>query len=263
MTYETLTYDLTDHVATVTFNRPDSFNALDEQLSKDLYDVAGQMSRDPAVRCVILTGAGEKAYCAGGDVASFAKMGEDAPRRMADMTTHLHTAISRLNYMAAPTIAAVNGVAAGAGLSLMACTDLAVAAAHASFTSAYTKIGMTPDGSSTYFLPRLIGNRRTVELYLTNRVLNAQEALDWGLVNRVVPAAELMATAREMAAAIAQGAPLANAGVKRLMLATANESLETQMERETRSIAAMAASRDGQEGFASFAERRAPNFTGQ
>jgi 2-(1,2-epoxy-1,2-dihydrophenyl)acetyl-CoA isomerase len=263
MDFETLTYALDNHVATITITRPKAFNALDEKLSKDLYDVASHCGYDKDVRAVIITGEGDKAFCAGGDVASFAAMGEDASRRMANMTTHLHTAISRFSWMAAPTIAAVNGVAAGAGLSLMACCDLAIAADHASFTSAYTKIGMTPDGSSTYFLPRLIGHRRTMELYLTNRVLNAAEAREWGLVNSVVKASDLMAAAQEMAANIAAGAPLANAGVKRLMMLTANESLETQMERETRSIAAMAASRDGQEGFASFVARRAPNFTGE
>ncbi len=263
MQFETLTYGLADNVATITLNRPTGFNALDEQMSKDLYDVASHCGYDKNVRAVIITGAGEKAFCAGGDVAAFASMGTDASWRMANMTTHLHTAISRFSWMSAPTIAAVNGVAAGAGLSLMASCDLAVAADHASFTSAYTKIGMTPDGSSTYFLPRLIGHRRTMDLYLTNRVLNAQEAEAWGLVNQVVPAAELMPTVEKMATKIAAGAPLAHAGVKKLMMLTANETLETQMERETRSIAAMAASQDGQEGFVSFVERRAPKFVGK
>jgi len=263
MEFATLSYQLADNVATITLNRPSAFNALDEQMSKDLYDVAGHCGSDRNVRAVIITGAGEKAFCAGGDVGSFAGMGPDASRRMADMTTHLHTAISRFAWMSAPTIAAVNGVASGAGLSLMAAADLAVAADHASFTSAYTKIGMTPDGSSTYYLPRLIGQRRTMDLYLNNRVLNAAEAENWGLLNQVVTAEELLPTVQKMASRIAAGAPLAHAGVKKLMLLTANESLETQMERETRSIAAMAASRDGQEGFASFVERRKANFTGE
>ncbi len=263
MTYECLNFEVVDHVATITFNRPKSYNAVNMQLAKELYEIADICGRDKGVRAVIFTGSGEKAYCAGGDVAEFASFGADASAHMTDMVTYLHMAISRFAWMRAPTIAAVNGVAAGAGLSLMACTDLAVAAEHASFTSAYTKIGMTPDGSSTYYLPKLIGQRRANELYLTNRVLDAQEALAWGLVNRVVPAAELTAVVGEMAAAIAAGAPLANAGVKQLMLATANDSLESQMERETRSIGAMAQTRDGQEGFAAFTGRRQPVFTGE
>jgi 2-(1,2-epoxy-1,2-dihydrophenyl)acetyl-CoA isomerase len=122
----------------------------------------------------------------------------------------------------------VNGVAAGAGLSLVACCDLAISADHARFTSAYTQIGLSPDGSSTYYLTRLLGTRRATELYLTNRVLTAAEALDWGLVNRVVPGAALLDEVGRLAAQFADGPTAAYGGVKRLMLTAAHEGLETR-----------------------------------
>ena len=124
-----------------------------------------------------------------------------------EMTTPLHAAVSRFAAMNAPLIAAVNGVAAGAGLSLVACCDLAISAEHARYTSAYTQIGLSPDGSSTYYLSRLLGTRRATELYLTNRVLSATEALDWGLVNRVVPGAALLDEVGALAAQLATARP--------------------------------------------------------
>jgi 2-(1,2-epoxy-1,2-dihydrophenyl)acetyl-CoA isomerase len=164
--------------------------------------------------------------------------------------------------MRAPLIAAVNGVAAGAGLSTVAFCDLAIAADTAKFTSAYTRIGLTPDGSSTYFLSRLLGTRRAMELYLTNRTLTAQEALDWGLVNRVVPAADLMAEVGKLAIHLAMGPTMAFGGVKKLMQMAPNDSLESQMERETRMIVDLATTADGREGVRAFVEKRKPNFIG-
>jgi len=151
MDHQALTFAISDGVATITMTRPASFNALDLQMSRELLDVANICSTDPAVRCVVLTGAGEKAFCAGGDVAGFVAAGDQVQRLVQDMTTNLHMAISRFAWMRAPVIAAVNGVAAGAGLSIMAFCDLAIAADHARFTSAYTRIGLTPDGTAELY----------------------------------------------------------------------------------------------------------------
>jgi 2-(1,2-epoxy-1,2-dihydrophenyl)acetyl-CoA isomerase len=211
----------------------------------------------------VLTGTGEKAFCAGGDVVGFHGAGESIGRGVLEETTLLHAAASRFAWMRAPLIGAVNGVAAGAGLSAVAFCDLVIAADTATFTSAYTRIGFSPDGSSTWFLPRLIGRRRAMELYLTNRTLNAQEALDWGLVNRVVPSTDLMAEAGKLAAQFASGPTRTYGAVKKLMQMTSMDSLESQMELESRTLAEMAVSADAREGIRAFVEKRKPVFRGE
>ena len=263
MSYETIEFEMRGAVAWLTLNRPKAFNALDLTMAKELCDLSIKLGGDEAVRAVVLTGSGEAALCAGGDVPGFAAEIETLPTLLKEMTTYLHMAISRFAWMRAPVIAAVNGVAAGAGLSMVACADLAVAADSANFTSAYTKIGLSPDGSSTYYLPRLIGTRRTLELYLTNRVLNAQEALEWGLINRVVAANELTAEVEKLAGQLADGPTEALGAVKKLVLMSTNDTLESQMERETRSIAALGATADGREGVDAFVNKRKPAFTGK
>lgn len=261
MRYDTLQFDVQDQVAWITLQRPAALNALNLQMTKELYDVANRCG-DASVRAAVLTGGGERAFCAGGDVADFAAAGEGLEVLIKDMTGHLHMAISRFAWMRAPLIGAINGVAAGAGFSLAVCCDLAIAADNARFASAYSKIGFTPDGSSTYFLSRLLGRRRAMELYLTERVLSAQEALDWGLVNRVVPGKDLQAEAKKLAQQIARGPTLAYGGVKKLLQMAPLEGLESQMERETRFIVQAGTSADGREGARAFVEKRAPRFTG-
>ncbi|MGB7182184.1 MAG: enoyl-CoA hydratase-related protein [Burkholderiaceae bacterium] len=263
MDYQVLNLEIRNQVAWITINRPKAFNAINLQACKELLDIANRLGSDRQVRAAVLTGAGDQAFCAGGDVAGFAENPDKVELLIKEMTTYLHSAIARLARMNAPLIARVNGVAAGAGLSLSACTDLAICTDQAKFTSAYTKIGLTPDGSSTYFLSRIIGIRRAADLYLTNRTLNAQEALEWGLVNRVVSADKLDETVTELAEQLAKGPTLAHGGVKKLLQMALNDSLDSQMERETRCIVAMSTSADGIEGVKAFVEKRKPNFTGQ
>jgi 2-(1,2-epoxy-1,2-dihydrophenyl)acetyl-CoA isomerase len=211
----------------------------------------------------VLTGSGDKAFCAGGDVAGFAANEDKIALLLNEMTTAYHMAASRFAWMKAPLIAAVNGVAAGAGLSAVAFCDLAIAADTAKFTSAYTHLGFTPDGSSTYFLSRIIGTRRAMELYMTNRTLTAAEALEWGLVNRVVPAGELMGEVEKLANQLASGPTKAYGGVKKLLHMATIDSLESQMELEARTIAEMATSDDGREGVRAFVGKRKPAFKGK
>ena len=261
MDYQTLNFDVDSGVATITLNRPEALNAMSPAMAKELHEVALQIDANNSVRAVILTGTG-KAFCAGGDLGAFVAAGEQARTLILQMTGDLHLALSRLSRNRAPVIAAVNGTAAGAGFSLSMAADLAIAEEQAVFTMAYTNAGLSPDGSSTYFMPRKIGDRRTRELMLTNRVLTAPEALDWGVVNQVVESGGALAAARVMAAGMAQGPTEAYAQVKRLLDSSFSQSLETQMELEARAIADQVASVDGQEGMLAFVEKRKPQFRG-
>jgi 2-(1,2-epoxy-1,2-dihydrophenyl)acetyl-CoA isomerase len=259
--FETLLFDVTDQVARITLNRPHAANGIDLALGRDLMQAAIRCDEDPDVRAVLLTGAG-KMFCAGGDLKSFAAFGDDLPAALKELTVYLHAATSRFARMDAPLVVAVNGAAAGAGMSLAVAGDLVVAAVSAKFTMAYTAAGLSPDGSSTFYLPRLIGMRRTQELMFTNRRLSAEEALEWGLVSRVVPDDALLDEAGKLAAQLAQGPTRAHGTVKTLLAASFSGTLETQMELEARGIAAMAGAPDGKEGIQAFLEKRRPTFTG-
>lgn len=246
-------------IAHVTLGRPEAGNAIDLEMARDLMGAALRCDEDPAVRAVVLRGAG-RMFCAGGDLKSFAQRGEDLPHHLKEVTTYLHAAVSRFARMDAPVVAAVHGAAAGAGFSLALSCDLVLAAESARFTLGYSKIGLTPDGSSTYFLPRLVGFRRAMELTLTGRVLSAPEAQEWGIATRVVPEEALLSEATALATELAAGPTSALGASKRLLHAGWNESLETQMEAETRTIAEMARTADAQEGISAFVQKRAPSF---
>lgn len=260
MSYETLEYEVRDGVAFITLAREEVANAVNLKTCQELVETALAAQEDASVRAVVLSGRG-KMFCAGGDLGTFA--GADEPRKLLKrMTIHLHAAIAMFARMDAPVIAAVNGAAAGAGFSMVCAADLAIAVESAKFTLAYTGAGLTPDGSSTYFLPRLVGRHRALELMLGNRVLSAQEALEWGIVNRVVPDGEAGAAAAELATMLAQGPTGAFGVTKRLVLASADNGLETQMELEGIEIARASGTADGQEGIAAFLAKRRPKFTG-
>jgi 2-(1,2-epoxy-1,2-dihydrophenyl)acetyl-CoA isomerase len=261
-TYETLRLDVRDGVAHLELHRPDAANAITLQLAQELDAVSRRLRDDPTVRAVLLTGAG-KMFCGGGDVKAFAATGPDLPAHLREITTHLHAGVSRLVRADPPVVAAVQGSAAGAGLGLVTAADLVVAAESAKFVMAYTAIGLTPDGSSTWFLPRIVGTRRALELALTNRVLTAHEALDWGLVTRVVPDGDVAGEAQALAARLAAGPTRSFGAAARLLRGSLDESLETQMERESEELSAAAARPDAAEGLAAFVEKRAPSFTGR
>ncbi|HZU76788.1 MAG TPA: enoyl-CoA hydratase-related protein [Dehalococcoidia bacterium] len=262
MEYETIQFELSEGVARIVLNRPEAANAINGPMARELLDAALRCDADPAVRAVLITGTG-RTFCAGGDLRDFATRGGDTPRYLKELTTYFHGAVSRFARCGKPVVAGVNGVAAGAGFSLALSCDLAIAARSARFTMAYTRAGLTPDGSSTYFLPRVVGMRRALELTLTNRMLSAEEAEHWGIVNRVVDDDQLDVEATKLATELAQGATLALGRSKELLRAGWNESLETQMENETQTIAASAATADYREGSAAFLEKRPPRFSGR
>lgn len=257
--YKTLMFEQQGKVAIITLNRPDAANGINHAMSEELIDVATHCKDNSAVRVVVLTAVG-KFFCAGGDLREMAGFGEEGAVRVKALADNLHQAISLFSRMDAPVIVAVNGVAAGGGFSLSIIGDLVIASESAAFTMAYSRAGLSPDGSSSYFLPRLIGLRRAQELAFTNNTLTAAEALEWGLINRVVASKDLLKVATEMAERLAKGSLGSHSAIKKLFLSTYNNDLETQMEAEAIGISQTLGSADGQEGMQAFLEKRAPNF---
>ena len=255
--YSAILFDTRDGVGHITLNRPQAANSLNSQLSAELMDAIVGCEENPEVRALVVSGSG-RFFCAGADLKGFYSGGSELKSRV----SLFHAAISRLARADFPVIAAVNGAAAGAGMGLACACDLVVAAESARFTMAYTKIGLSPDGSTTYFLPRRIGMGRALELVFSNRTLSANEALQWGIANRVVPDAQLGAEAHAWAAQLAAGPTRAYGAAKRLMHSGWNATLETQIEMELRSISAMARTQDAREAIAAFAAKRTPVFRG-
>jgi 2-(1,2-epoxy-1,2-dihydrophenyl)acetyl-CoA isomerase len=261
MDYKTIIFEVRDGIGHVTLNRPDAANALNLELSQELYGALLRCDEDPAVRAVLISGTG-KMFCGGGDLKAFASRKGDLPLHLKELTTYIHAAVSVMGRMNQPVITAVHGSAAGGGLGLVFGADLVIAAQSARFTMAYTRAALSPDASTSFFLPRLIGLRRALDLTLTNRVLSADEALSWGLINRVVPDGELPAAAQKLARELADGPTGAFGAAKRLLRNSWNETMETHMEAEARTIADMARGAESREGIAAFLEKRAPRFRG-
>lgn len=257
--YQVLVVKRSDCVVVISLNRPRHANSIDEQMASELADVAAHIDADGSVRAVVLTGIGQ-CFCVGGDVKAMGQFGVDTGRRVKQIADDVHRAISVFARMRFPLVVAVNGVAAGGGFGLAMVGDLVLASVSASFTMAYAAAGLSPDGSSTWFLPRLIGLRRTQELLFTPRRLSAGEAQAWNLVHAVVPAEDLLSAALAHARRLAGDAGQSYAAIKRLLLATFENGLETQMELEGRLIARCAASSDGQEGINAFCAKRPPRF---
>lgn len=255
--YQTIKFEQAGAITRITLNRPDAANGMNDTMTRELADAARRCDTE-ATKVVLLTGSG-RFFCAGGDLKSFAS----APSRgryIKGVADDLHRAISTFARMDAVLVTAVNGVAAGAGFSIAMTGDVVLAAESASFTMAYTRAGLSPDGSSSYYLPRLIGVRRTQELMLTNRTLSAQDASQWGLVTEVVADAELQARTDQVVDQIAATSRQSNGAVKALLLATFKNGIEEQMELEGRLIAERADSADGREGVDAFLAKRKAEF---
>lgn len=262
MSHEPLTLKISDHIATVTLNRPVVYNAVDLHLARELLDALTRVDKDEAVRCVVLTGAG-KAFCAGGDVKEFQSQLSDISTHLNRLTHSLHSAISHIARMPKPVIAAVNGIVAGGGIRLMLACDLSYAVETATLTMAYTGIGANPDASATFWLPRLVGARRALELTYLNRTLTADEAYRWGLLNGVISPDRFPDAVHDVARKLADGPTLAYSRSKRLCYISANETLETQMENEAREIVDSGRTHDFREGVDAFIKKRPPSFQGR
>lgn len=241
-------------VARLTLNRPELANAIDIEMARALMEASIRCDEDPSIRCVVITGAG-RFFCAGGDVGSFAQAGNDIAVLLKELTAYLHMAISRLARMAKPLMTAINGPAAGAGLSLALLGDIALAADSAHFTPAYSRLGLSPDGGCTWLLPRLVGLRCAQEILMTNRRVSADEAACMGLVTRSIGAAAFEAEVAAMAGKLA-AMPTQGLGYTRnLLLSSLDSSLETHLEAEARAIARASWTAEGRQRIAAFAAR--------
>jgi 2-(1,2-epoxy-1,2-dihydrophenyl)acetyl-CoA isomerase len=263
MSYETILFDIDQNVATIALNRPDAMNALTIQMGEEFVDALIRCRADPDVRAVIVKGAG-RGFCAGGDVKAFGEsLRADPLTAIRTLAMRLHASVAEIGRIEKPVIAQVHGVAAGAGMSLALACDLTIAAQTARFIMAYAGVGLSPDGSSTYFLPRLVGPKKALEIFYTGDPIDAGEAQKLGLVNRVVPDAELEKETQALAQRLAQGPTLALARAKELVYRGLSESLETQMENERHFMGLSAISEDFREGVQAFLEKRVPKFRGR
>jgi 2-(1,2-epoxy-1,2-dihydrophenyl)acetyl-CoA isomerase len=259
VSYETIDYRVQDGVARLHLNRADAGNAVDLALARDLMHTTIECSEDRGVRAVLLTGEG-KNFCVGGDLRSFATQ-DPLSNHLKEVTTYLHAAVSRLARMDAPVVAAVQGSAAGAGMSLAIAADIVLVGESTRFVLAYTRIGLSPDGSSSFSLPRLVGLRMALDLALTNRPVGADEAVASGLATRVVPDGDVVGEAERVARELAAGPTAAYGAAKRLLRESVDNTLETQLELETQALCANAAHPHGREGITAFLEKREARFS--
>jgi 2-(1,2-epoxy-1,2-dihydrophenyl)acetyl-CoA isomerase len=253
--------DINGGVATLRLNDPGSMNALSVSMGAEFDTAMDALVSNTSIRALVVTGTG-RGFSAGGDVQTFYDQREAPHETMQAVLDGLHGSVSKLLNAPFPTIAAINGVVAGAGMGLAMATDLAIAVDTAVFTMAYTGIGVSPDGSSTFFLPRLVGVRRAMDLILTNRVLSAQEALDLGIINTVVTEDEFDAAVAKLAGRLAKGPTLAYVRARELLMASFGNDPFTQMDAEAASILAAASTDDFYEGISAFIEKRRPEFKG-
>lgn len=249
-------------IATIHLNRPRALNALNQELADALAEALARVERDPALRVVVLRGEG--AFMAGGDVRGFAEAAAQGPAAIRQSVEKLipvaHRCIQTMAKMPQPVVASVERAAAGIGLSFVLAADLAIAAEGTRFTLAYASIGTSPDGSSTWNLPRLVGTKKAAELALLSPTFDAAEAQRLGLVNFVVPADRLAAETRALAERLATGPARALQATKRLLRASFENGLTEQLRREQESFVACAVTPDFREGTAAFVEKRRPEF---
>ncbi len=260
MTNESVLLDRQGAVVRLTMNRPDVLNVLDEDLAERLAGALIEAGRDRAVRAVVLGGAG-RSFMAGGDLSRFRADLDAAPATAARLIERFHVVVRAIAAMPKPVVAAIQGPVAGGGVGLALACDLVVAAQDCTLLSAYTKLGTSPDGGTTWSLTRLLGPKRALAFMLLNERIDAETALRLGLVNAVVPAADLMGAATEMAERLAAGAAGAGAAVKRLVREAATGDFDAQLDLERDGFTRAAGTPDFREGITAFFERRAPRFT--
>ncbi len=257
MAYDTILYEVQDGIATITLNRPDKLNAFTAEMHTELQDALKAVEKDDSVRVLVFTGAG-RAFCSGANLGG----GTDMEAIGDTLRRTYNRLINRIHNLEKPVIAAVNGVAAGAGCSLALACDLRIVADAASFIMAFVRIGLVPDSGPTYYLTRLVGMGRALEMCLLGDKVTAEDALRWGMVNKVVPAADLSAAVADWAGRLAQG-PRSVGLIKRQFYRTANMNLDEALEYEAYMQEIAASTADFREGVAAFLEKRQARFTGR
>ena len=260
MAYETVLVEDAHNARTITLHRPEALNAFNATLHHELADALKAAERERAVRCLVIPGAG-RAFCAGQDLKE--RLGETQLSLGDVLPQRYHPLILRLRTMEKPIIAAVNGVAAGAGCTLALACDLRVASDKASFVAAFVRVGLIPDSGCTFFLPRLLGLGKALELAFTGDALEAGAAQSLGMVSRVVPGEELMATTMELAQRLAQAPTRAIGLTKRAMNRALAMDLEAALAYETDMQELAGRTHDHKEGVQAFVEKRPPQFRGE
>ena len=259
---DTVLFKVDSGVATITLNRPDSLNAIDHTLAHDLREATLQAEMNQDVRCVAISGSGP-AFMAGGDIHAFKeRLGKELDRYMIDVTHDLHDAIMAIRRMPKPVVASVHGAAAGAGFSLAMACDLIIATEDAVFTLAYSVIGASPDGSSTYSLPRLIGYHRAMELMLLSDRFSVERAQELGLINFAVGNDELESETKKLTERLASGPTFAYGKAKALLGKSLERGIGDQLDAEAQHIMECSRTADFAEGITAFLEKRKPTFIG-
>ena len=258
---DTILFEQRGTIGTLTFNRPAVFNAMNDELILGMRDLTAELMTSTTLRALIIKGAG-KAFVAGGDVGLFYQRRDVIADEVKPLGDALHAGIINIRKLPFPVIAQIHGAVAGAGLSVALACDFAIADESASFTTAYSKIGLSPDGGSTFFLPRIVGMKKAAELVMLSDALNAAQALELGLVNKVVAPDQLEAETLKLAERLARGATQAFARAKRLITQSFDTPLAQHLDDEIACFEECARTADFKEGVTAFVEKRKPEFTG-
>lgn len=262
MPHEHILFDFAEGVATLTLNRPDRLNSFTVAMHAEVRAALDRVRDDPAIRCLVLTGAG-RGFCAGQDLNDRAvSPGGPRPDLGDSIDRYYKPLVLALRQLPKPVLAAVNGVAAGAGANLALACDVVVAARSASFIQAFCKLGLVPDSGGTWWLPRMVGAPRALGLALFGDKLSAEQAAQWGLVWRCVDDADLMSTVRAMAVQLAAGPTRGYARIKQAMQAAETNTLDQQLDLERDFQRELGFGADYLEGVTAFMEKRPPRFTG-